>query len=244
MSTETLLERLDDIVWSERFWVWARIVFIALCLMVGSAIGLGACGCTPALPASTREASAQELQSVVTLVTPYAQVSELGERIEHGWAPYCNAFAVKPGVPDPPTLPVLVTAAHCVAKVKLAVGDTVRYREPSGWGLGSARVTHLDASRDYAVLELERAEGLAALELGRAPYEGAYVTSPSAFFGEAVSGQVYASGGRSFAFSGTIERGWSGSPVLDTQGRAVGVVIKCVLDDERACTDGVIAGAL
>lgn len=250
MKTKTF----DDLLACETFWVWARITFIGLCLFVGCLLSSGGCACTPhvrtAVPAQALTESEQ--RSVVTLVQGVLQVNDFGEHTGQArlsYMPYCSAFALERGA-GAGRRTVLATAAHCMAAAKLALGVEARYREPSGWGLGSATVAYVDEARDYAELSLPEGHGLLALKLGPAPREGAYLTSPSAFFGESTAGRVLEAIGPNvpagrFLFNGAIEHGWSGAPVLDVRGRAVGVVVKCVTDGAGGpCAEGVIAGAL
>ncbi len=249
------MKRTDDILASDEFWIWARVTFIALCLIVGVAL---ASGCTRTHSAHVRDASSTELQSTVTLMAQSEQwvepaLSSDGFGVSAGhmrvsYEAYCSAFAMRMAG----TLRVLlVTAAHCLERGKLAVGDEARYRTSGtiAWGLGSAIVSRIDPARDYAELEPRDVHELVPLEMGRAPEEGAYVTSPSAFFRSATAGRVQVAAivpqGR-FLFSGRIAHGWSGSPVLDAQGRAVGVVTSCLVRVAlpSKCIDGVFAGAL
>lgn len=247
----------DDILASARFWYWARVLFVVLCAGVGGALSTGSCACTPHGRSSSSAATARELteseqRSVVTLVQGVLQVNDFGERAGRArmsYQPYCSAFALERGAGASARV-VLVTAAHCVSAAKLTLGAEARYREPSGWGLGSATVALVNEARDYAELSLPEGHGLLALRRGTTPGEGAWVTSPSAFFGESTAGRVLEASGPQvpagrFLFEGAIEHGWSGAPVLDVHGRAVGVVVKCVTDGAGGpCAEGVIAGAL
>lgn len=256
--TKQIADTFDDILASARFWYWARVLFVVLCVGVGGALSSGGCACAPRASSSAGALplTESEQRSVVTLVRGVLQVEDFGEHAGQArlsYAPYCSAFALERGAgvgAGTSSRGVLVTAAHCVSAARLTLGSEARYREPSGWGLGSATVALVNEARDYAELSLPEGHGLLALRPGTTPHEGAYVTSPSAFFGESTAGRVLEAIGPNvpagrFLFNGAIEHGWSGAPVLDVRGRAVGVVVKCVTDGAGGpCAEGVIAGAL
>ena len=140
------------------------------------------------------------------------------------WMAYCHAFGVRRlGRAQ------LATAAHCVAGA-----GTFRYQRP--WGLGTAHVSYVSEARDVAYLDTD--EPVRTLERGEPPPLGTHVRVFSTFGSN--SGLVtdqYVLG--MYEASLTIRRGWSGSPVVDAYGRAVGVVVKCVTDDTGAeCAPG------
>jgi hypothetical protein len=242
---------------SSRSWLFANLAFFLTCLLVAAALASG-CGCTPraSTGGNVREASAQELRSTVALVAVSAEwrepelsseaFSSSSGRLRVSYLPYCNAFALRFGR-EPKQLR-LVTAAHCLARARLAIGDAARYQEPSGWSAGKALVSYIDSARDYAELVPEDSSGLVALEPAheRELALGAFVSSPSALFGEETHGRVTSLPFGRVVFTGSITQGWSGSPVLDTSGRAVGVVTRCVTSaaGSSVCADGVIAGLL
>jgi hypothetical protein len=257
MSTETPMPaRTDALLSNLALWRAMQIAFLALCFVVLSAAGAG-CGCAHNPASYAREASAQELQSVVTLAAPSVEWREpalsssgFGTRMGSAaltYTQYCNAFAV--ARPADGGRITLVTAAHCLARAKLGVGDEASYEAPSGWEHARARVVLVDVGRDYAELDpgTTVSEGeLVPLAQGAAPREGAFLSTPSSLYGESVSGRAYSVAPGKVAFYGWAARGWSGSPVLDTNGRVVGVVIRCVLSagPGSPCANGVIAGLL
>lgn len=183
--------------------------------------------CSPAeLAPRTVHRPAVTSASVVTLVrrtvqwqwAPLSSEQWLDSGFRTRWAPSCNAFVVHG--------PALVTAAHCVAGVEL--GAPVRYIEPSGIGLGTAWLVELDDPADRAVLEPALSVNLVPLPAGFPPSVGDPVVSVSSFYSARSEGVVVArlSSGY-FETSMTIIHGWSGSPVLDADGRVWGVVSQC-----------------
>ena len=130
------------------------------------------------------------------------------------WVPHCTAFAVtRLGRVQ------LATAAHCVKGT-----DQARYFRT--WGLGLARVSWVSVARDVAYLDVEDAS-LVPLEMGIMQV-GQSVRSYSTLYDAVSDGRVqYEYEGGWFETTQTIVFGWSGSPVVDSFGRVVGVVAKC-----------------
>jgi trypsin-like peptidase len=139
-------------------------------------------------------------------------------RTRDSYAPACGAFAVQRlGRVQ------LATAAHCVKNV-----PAVRYARLDGWGLGTARVHYVSEARDVAFLDPDDSTGMVALVMAQPPGTGERVRAFSPVFDQTSLGLVsvhYTSG--MYETTQVIVYGWSGSPVVDSLGRAVGVVAKC-----------------
>jgi len=102
--------------------------------------------------------------------------------------------------------------------------------------MGDAQVTYISLARDITYLDVSDPE-LQPLELGRMSV-GLAVRSYSTLYDAVSPGQVERSYDEGwYETSQTIELGWSGSPVIDDFGRAVGVVAKCPTTEEK-CTPG------
>ncbi len=223
----------DEILADAVFWLWARVLFVGLCLLVGVAI-MSACGCTPAQYPGAQVSRA----SVVTLVTPRERSDADGVWSRVVFVPSCNAFAV-----ERDSEVYLATAAHCLADPP-TLGQTLRYLAPNGVGHGFARVTFLDLSGDRA-LAVATGGDLEPLREAGPPGEGAWVESVSSYYSAVSAGTVIGELSDGWhQTTQTIVFGWSGSPVLDRQGRAWGIVSKCPLAStvELAAEHGVGLG--
>lgn len=195
---------------SEELW------FIAVGFVFLAALWLSACA-----PSRPPERAGVSSSSLVTLmrVRPATPASFLGDGLSRDrYEPYCGAFAVKRA-----GRVQLATAAHCVG-----AGQSVRYVPPSGWGLGTAHVVFWSPDSDLAYLEPESSAGLVPLDVAPAPGPGERVRAFSSVYGQTSFGRVTARLGFGwYETDQTIVRGWSGSPVVDASGRAVGVVAQC-----------------
>jgi len=176
----------------------------------------------------------------VPLVRPEAQWSfgiladdEPSAGYHSVWRSYCNAFALRSPLR-------LVTAAHCVKP-----GELVRYLPPDGWGVDRAQVATVDLAHDTATLNVTRIGGLVGLEASASPRLGAAVWAASATFGAVTSGELRDEQSGRYVTTMGIVRGWSGSPALDQNGRAWGVVIACLTRALGECADrGAVVGGL
>lgn len=159
-------------------------------------------------------------------------------RLRDRYVPMCGAFAVaRLGRVQ------IATAAHCVRGVRV-----VRYVPPNGWGLALARVHYVSTERDIAFLDPEDSTGLVPLVIADVPSVGSRVRAFSPVFEQTSLGRVdeHYEGGW-YETDQTIVYGWSGSPVVDALGRAVGVVAKCADTlPGQPCTPGhtLVAGLL
>ena len=130
--------------------------------------------------------------------------------------PCCNAFEL-----ETPRGPRLVTAAHCVRDPAAPVS----YLAYGAHVPRSASVESLDPLWDRA--ELVPAQPLPALEQGPVPPLGV-VWAVSGWAGwRAAAGQELGAGGDYTTTTLNVAPGWSGSPVLDVQGRAIGILVRC-----------------
>jgi hypothetical protein len=142
-------------------------------------------------------------------------------------APKCSAFAI---VHDQRT--TLVTAAHCAPGAA-----PIRYlpRDPN-WTIGHGLAYPLARDGDIALLAPSVPDWLTALRVGPAP-----------LVGDEVNGGHVAAwlGATAFETTQSVGPGDSGSPVLNANGEAVGVVIRCHADDTGRCLPGhAVAAAL
>lgn len=218
------------------------VFIIAMLAVTLTSFMLPACSTTapPHMPATQAQ-----LASVVVLVEQAAEFQEpalsseaFGEHTGSYaavWRGRCNAFALERA-----GALYLVTAAHCTTPRVL--GAELRYLPPDGWGIDRAVLVKLDRTRDYAELRPERGGGLVALARGQAPGNGEPVLSVSAFFQEQAPGR--SKGELSGSYYGTtqrIEKGWSGSPVLDAHGRVWGLLSKCETQEGKCIAGAVVA---
>ena len=181
--------------------------------------------------------------NVVTLLKPVLGVDEDGvEPTPPRWVPACNAFPLR--LPDGSV--VLATAQHC-ADV-FPPGYDIRYRAVDGWGHGHARLTRSAAGVAYLAVDDPL---LAPLSPGPAPEPGWPATVVSSLTEESATGRVLTRLGPGYVATDLrIEKGWSGSPVLNDAGRVWGVATKCEavprsarVDDTR-CVGGAIVAVL
>jgi hypothetical protein len=185
--------------------------------------------CAPS-PSGSPWANEPQGYSVVTIVEPKADPYE---DMAPKWYAYCNAFAVLRGGET-----LLVTAAHCLHGV--SPGGAVAYIPPSGWGFSHAEVVMVSEGMDQALLRPEETGDLVPLAVAAPPMSMALASSVSSYFGARSSGRVTGDLGLGWrATSITIRKGWSGSPVLDTNGAAWGIVSGCSVPFGHGdCLDG------
>lgn len=138
----------------------------------------------------------------------------------------CSAFAI--GTHD------LMTAAHCLPDAPI-----VRLESRSGDRI-VAEVVYVDSARDTAVMRTPYA--FSRFLSTRAPSYGERVQAIAAAFDwNESSGSVASAFGEFRESTLTIQHGWSGSPVIGADGRAVGVVVTCrgvVVRYKHKCSPG------
>jgi len=207
-------------------WIHRYLTICAVSIVIFAAFVLTACTSKPT-PVQTIAVS-DPSDAVVILLCERAS----GEEVSR--VPCCNAFAARAG---PGVAGVrLYTAAHCVREAR--VGDDVRYVSRELWartakGSASARVVLYDSAHDRAALtpvEYEDAQALITFALTRAaPDEGRPdVSAVCAWSGwESERGEMLARVDHLWPTTIDVVPGWSGSPALDTQGRAIGIMIAC-----------------
>jgi hypothetical protein len=156
--------------------------------------------------------------------------------------PCCSGFvaATKAG-------PRILTAAHCVKSIKL--GHNVAYVTRHDWnhtsaGYNIAKLALTD-DRDRAVLLPKASDTLPEpIEVGYcSPGPGDYVRSVSQEDGfQEISGNIVGDGvgilgAANYLTSLDVVHGWSGAPVLDAHGHAIGLVVSCRTDEtvSREC---------
>lgn len=168
--------------------------------------------------------------------SPLVQVAEWPARQARPNAAHCSGFAVI----TPAGVRVL-TAAHCALEHK--PGDRMPLVTRSRWELTSqgvrwAVLERVDVAADVAVLVPE-SEALAELDplalAGREPAVGERVRVISGRWWSEAGGDVlglyYSDAGdepaERWVAGATVAPGWSGSAVLDSTGRVLGVVTAC-----------------
>lgn len=145
--------------------------------------------------------------------------------------PVCSAFAVGPNQ--------VMTAAHCVAEPGDFSIVSRELFEATSAGSATAEVDRVDADRDLAWLRTTFKFRIFLKT--RAPRQDEQVTAVSALYGWKRSpGRVLPGFGIFRDTDVTIRHGWSGSPVLGLDGRAVGVVVRCwgaYVDGTHVCAN-------
>jgi hypothetical protein len=136
--------------------------------------------------------------------------------------PVCSGFAVGPHE--------LLTAAHCVADSTTVAYTTAEQWRDTARAFELARVMSVDPTRDIARLHA-KLNFDTHYQLRRI-VEGEPVASRSVFYSATTRGRVLPAEGLFRDSTLTVIPGWSGSPVLGADGRAVGVV--------RSCQGGII----
>lgn len=144
------------------------------------------------------------------------------------WVSYCHAFGV-----ERLGRVQLATAAHCV------VPESSATRYQRAVGLGTARFSYYSEARDVAYLDTDEPVTALprALALGEFPADGTAVrvfSSSGASSGLVTGPYVLGYYGTTL----TIHKGWSGSPVVDARGRAVGIAVKCQAEPYADCMPG------
>lgn len=134
--------------------------------------------------------------------------------------PICGAFAVQG-----PRGIELLTAAHCLRDAGL--GDSIAYATREQWehtaaAVSRARVTSIDTADDRATLMPE--PGLDSIDSSPLVPDAVVSVAPGWHL---THGHVTEHVGRYFTSTLDVRPGWSGSPVLDARGRAVGIVVAC-----------------
>jgi hypothetical protein len=189
-----------------------------------------AVGCTPGTP-PTPESALVELVRLETDPRPTWGDTPGWAGLASRWVPYCSAFGVaRAGRVQ------LATAAHCVSS------QPVHYRCRAGVSLAS--VVFVSEARDVAYLDPLGCTP-SALEPGPTPPVGEMLSAHSSLYAGPTYGRVvehYVSG--YYETTQTIVYGWSGSPVVDHLGRAVGLVAKCPSYEGRCVPGHTIVASL
>lgn len=204
-------------------------------------LALTACTSKPPVthdPFGLKKASGEfDLESTVIILDPITM------------DPHCSGFSITFNGE-----PALVTAAHCVsrpqndfdlspyAKRSARIGDSVFFITRSEWnGISNsqseARVTFFDAAHDRAViLPIEANDTPAPIPVANlcnaCDLEHYGIQYISALYGwdrhyGNITGQVVDNGTKFWSSDTSILLGWSGSPVINSDGQAVGIVSKC-----------------
>jgi S1-C subfamily serine protease len=143
----------------------------------------------------------------------------------------CSSFAVAPHT--------VVTAAHCVDDDGMFAIVSRELDEHTGHGSAPAEVFAVDKARDLAWLRT--AFTFRVFLKTRAPQQYENVNAVSAFYGWKRSpGRVLPGFGLFRDTDVTIQHGWSGSPVVGFDGKAVGVVVQCrgsYVNNHHVCAD-------
>jgi S1-C subfamily serine protease len=139
----------------------------------------------------------------------------------------CSAFSVEGGH--------LVTAAHCVH------GERARYVTRQIWETTTdlsrvAKVTAVDAAQDWAVLTPPNQDGLVSLRIGKVARGDLVTVIATLNDWRPATGRVVESFFAGLTVDGpdhlrwestvTVEPGWSGAPVINARGEAVGMFVE------------------
>jgi hypothetical protein len=180
-----------------------------------------ACAPDPLAPGQPRAASVVTLLRVVG-PPPCIGFPEEPCSYADSYAPRCAAFAlVRAGQT------MLVTASHCVPESATNL-TPLRFLAPSGWGHGLAYLLERNDAADVAFLALGEPDMVTPLRKGKSPLVGESVWSYNPSYRERSDGKVTSwLSGDFFETTQTVDKGWSGSPVLNANGDAVGVVSQC-----------------
>ncbi len=183
--------------------------------------------CAPERPAARAGVSSASLVTIMRKVAATPE-SALDGSARDRFVPHCTAFAVRRlGRVQ------IATAAHCVSGAQV-----VRYVPPDGIGLPLATVQYISEARDVAYLDCP-SDGLVPLEIGPAPGDGESVRAFSSLYRQTSLGRVITQyEGGWYETNQTIVYGWSGAPVVDGYGRAVGVVSRCPAPLGGQCMPG------
>lgn len=158
--------------------------------------------------------------------------SGLSDEFELVSAPCCSAFALEGRI---------VTASHCVSEV--GVGASVQVVSRDQWTRTSgvfseSTVEGIDASRDFAVL------GPSPVGLTEGPLllEGQAIKALTR--SGTLCGHAGDHAGAYYVTDLDVRPGDSGSPVIDSSGQAVGMVVACLSPGNGVCVPhtGIIAG--
>lgn len=170
-------------------------------------------------------------RSVVTLIEPAVFSDAFGVPNALGYTDNCNAFCVRDV-----DAKYLVTAAHCVEG--LSIGSRFNYLEPNGAGYGEATLEWVGVTGDRAIATFKD-NSLVPLRVnaGYEPSGGDLAITFSSLYSQASSGHVIGElTNLWYDTNQTIDFGWSGSPVVNEDGDAWGIVSMChPNDDESAC---------
>ncbi len=200
------------------------------CLLLALTLALSACAPDPLAPGQPRAASVVTLLRVVG-PPPCLRFPEETCSYADSYEPRCAAFAL---VRQGQTM--LVTASHCVPESATNL-TPLRFLAPSGWGHGLAYLLERNDAADVAFLALGDPEMVTPLRKGKSPLIGESVWSYSPTYRDRSDGQVTGwLSGDFFETSQIVDKGWSGSPVLDASGDVVGVVSQCSSETSGATT--------
>lgn len=200
-------------------------------------------GCAVQEPPGRTTAKPDPRDAVVVLTCQNSSFDNSTNDFLISLEPCCNAFAVRDG---PGLAGVkLLTAAHCVFGARPGQDVTfnlrseltgyVRYAHPPPH---MARVLRIDRGYDraqLALIELDDAQALGRAALGCGPSlppEGSVHAIAGVFEWSYLDGHALAritgpDSGSEYSTDLDVRPGWSGSPALDSQGRAIGIVISC-----------------
>lgn len=194
------------------------------------ALALVACAPDPLAPGQPRAASVVTLLRVVG-PPPCIGFPEEPCSYADRYAPRCAAFAlVRAGQT------MLVTASHCVPDSATNL-TPLRFLAPSGWGHGLAYLLERNDAADVAFLAVGDPEMVVPLRRGKSPLVGEGVWSYNPIYRERSGGKVTSwLSGDFFETTQTVDKGWSGAPVLDASGDAVGVVSQCLGETSGTAT--------
>ncbi len=171
-------------------------------------------------------------RSIVSIIEPYIDTDDNGIPNRMGYSPTCNAFCVQDI-----DAPYLVTAAHCVQD--MGPGSRFRYMTNNGTGSKWATVEWVGVTGDRAIASIND-PSLIPFNVNSSyyPEPGDVALTVTSVYSDISRGEVIGELSHGwFDTTQTVTFGWSGSPVMNSQGTVWGIVSMCRLTDSETDCD-------